>query len=676
MLDTRDQTSTSPEAPTADVNPYVFVVGCQRSGTTLLQRMLDHHPQLAVGYDSHFIPRPIKRFPIGFDPPLTARLVERVRRFPRFSRLGIPETAVDEAATSARTYRAFVSNLYTAFGRLHGKPYAGEKSPGYCRHLPLLHGLFPHARTIHIIRDGRDVALSILDWGKGPTKLELFQREPAAACALWWLRDVTTGRRSGADLGPDRYHEIRYEDLVARPEDAMRELTAFLDLPYDDATVRFHEGKTRERAGRSTKAAWLPPTQGLRDWRTQMSERDLAIFEAIAGEQLAELGYEVGIAPITGEVRAAADDCAAWWAEHMPSWEQTTQSGADSPRPVVVEATEAEPAPAPTPSASASPNPYLFAVGCPRSGTTMLKRILDAHPQLAMTPETHWIPRFFRRRIGVTPDGRVTPALVNELLGYHKFANLKIAPADLADIVGAAPARSYADVVAGIFDAFARGKGKTLAGDKTPGYVQHVPILHMLWPRARFVHLIRDGRDVCLSLLDWDRAPRTVGRFGTWDDDPVSTGALWWERMVRLGREAGTAIGPDRYHEVSYEKLVHEPEDTCTALCAYLELPYDDVMVRFHEGRKRSGEGLSAKRSWREITPGIRDWRSQMSPDAAERFEAVAGDLLDELGYERAFPSPRAEFLEAAAAVRDRFTKDPHFKERSLPTAWVPSRSA
>ena len=216
---------------TCERNPYVFVVGCPRSGTTLLQRMLDHHPRLAVANDTHFIPRALEEVipqavadvagPV--DPPLSPELVEWVLGYHRFARLGLVEAIVRQAAAEAATYRDFVSALYSEFGRLHGKPLAGEKTPDYVRRLPLLHAVFPWVRTVHIIRDGRDVALSTLEWAsedKGPGKLELWQDEPVAVCALWWQWQVRTGMRDGAVLGPSRYHEVKYEELVAARSDA------------------------------------------------------------------------------------------------------------------------------------------------------------------------------------------------------------------------------------------------------------------------------------------------------------------------------------------------------------------------------------------------------------------------------------------------------------------------
>src|SRR5687767_7290835 len=111
-------------------------------------------------------------------------------------------------------------------------------------------------------------------------------------------------------------------------------------------------------------------------------------------------------------------------------------------------------------------NPYLFVVGCPRSGTTLLRRMLDAHPQLAITPETHWIPRWLERGIGVTPEGLATPELVSRLLASPKFSRTEIGRPELEGLLQAGPVR-YADFVRGFFDLYGRVQGKPLVGDKT-----------------------------------------------------------------------------------------------------------------------------------------------------------------------------------------------------------------
>lgn len=297
-------------------NPYLFAVGCPRSGTTLLQRMLDNHPDLAVANDTHFIPKAIKGAATDGDPPLTPELVEKTRTYRRFHRLGVSDEAVRRAAESADTYGEFVGALYTEFAGMRGKPLGGEKTPDYVGELPLLHALFPWARFIHIVRDGRDVALSVRKWAdenKGPGKLEFWSEEPVAVCALWWRRQVETGMRDGRRLGPRKYHELRYEDLVAEPEKNLREMAIFLDLPYSEKMANYHEGKIREKPGIDAKKAWLPPTRSLRNWRSEMSERDVELFEALAGDLLRELGYELSVKGFSPEVEDTAARLRDWW---------------------------------------------------------------------------------------------------------------------------------------------------------------------------------------------------------------------------------------------------------------------------------------------------------------------------------------------------------------------------
>ncbi|MCA1682754.1 MAG: sulfotransferase, partial [Actinobacteria bacterium] len=216
-------------------NPCVFVVGCPRSGTTLLQRMLDHHPLLAVSNDPHFIPFAIEGVRDGLDPAVTPALVEWLLAYRTFARLGLGEGTVRAAAAKSETYSQFVGELYSEFARLRGKPFGGEKTPRYVRFLPLLHSLFPWVRTVHVIRDGRDVALSTLEWARpdrGPGRFRLWLEQPVAVCALSWRWHVATGMRDGMSLGGAHYHEVRYEELVAAPETILRELAAFLQLPY------------------------------------------------------------------------------------------------------------------------------------------------------------------------------------------------------------------------------------------------------------------------------------------------------------------------------------------------------------------------------------------------------------------------------------------------------------
>jgi hypothetical protein len=318
-----------------------------------------------------------------------------------------------------------------------------------------------------------------------------------------------------------------------------------------------------------------------------------------------------------------------------------------------------------------SRNPFVFVVGCPRSGTTLLRRMLDAHPDLAITRETHWIPELWKRRVGLTADGLVTAGLVDALVADSRFADLSLERRDLDSIVQANGRLSYASFITALFDLYGSRQGKPLVGDKTPGYAREIATLYGLWPRARFVHLIRDGRDVCLSALKWRRKAESFARrFGTWSEDPVTTAALWWEWHVRAARLAGHSLAPTLYREVRYESLVDDPETEASRLCEFLAIGHDAAILRFHEGRTRTEPGLSPKRAWLPPTPGLRDWRRELARPDLVQIEATIGDLLEELGYERGVDRLPAAAVTRAGRIRRAFERALPDAHQALPEGW------
>jgi hypothetical protein len=279
--------------------------------------------------------------------------------------------------------------------------------------------------------------------------------------------------------------------------------------------------------------------------------------------------------------------------------------------------------------------------------------MVDAHPEIGVAPSIHWIAGHFRRRGVRAPDDPVTAELVLGLADDRRLARFGIDPEELEALVPVGERVEYRRFLAAFLELYARKRDKPRVGNKTAPFVRRIRTLHNAWPEARFIHLIRDGRDVCLSALSWPSAERSLGRYPTWNEDPVSTAAFWWERKVRAGREAGGPLGPSLYREVRYEALVSEPARECVALCGFLGLPFDEAMVRFERGATSGDDDLDRAHPWHPIMAGLRDWRTQMRDGGVERFEALAGDLLEELGYSRAFPRPGPKARRHAAGVRE-----------------------
>jgi hypothetical protein len=315
-------------------------------------------------------------------------------------------------------------------------------------------------------------------------------------------------------------------------------------------------------------------------------------------------------------------------------------------------------------------NPYLFVVGAARSGTTLLQRMLDAHPRLAVVDETYWLLRF-REPTGLTREGLVTEELLPLLLASPKFARMELSEQDLVDLLSREQPVRYERFVARIFDIYAARRGKQLAGDKSPGYVRRMAEIHELWPRARFVHIIRDPRDVCLSMLDWRGGEQAAGQYGTWEMDPVVSTALYWRLSVAVGRDAGERLGPGLYHEVRYEDLVAFPDRELERMCEFLRLPYAEAMTRFYEGKTRGVKpGRSSKAQWLPPTAGLRDWRVQLDAADAERIEAAVGRLLVSLSYRSRLEHISCAAGDRVARVREIFTRNALARNRTLPKDW------
>lgn len=270
--------------------PFPFIVGSGRCGTTLVRVMLDAHPAIAIPNEAYF---PIEPAPAWSDPSGAINLdaavsgLEAQWWLPRWKlEPGAFRTAA--IAETPDTYPDLIRCLYGVYASARDKARYGSKTPKHVLDIEVLARMLPEAVFIHLVRDGRDVALSYLDTNFGPKDL--------AQAAGLWRRRVERGRSAGRALGTGRYLELRYEDLLDDPELALRELCGLIGLTFDPAMLRYHEGATDHVSGTNVnkvhKHLSLPPTKGLRDWRAQMSGTDVALFESIAGPTLEAFGYE------------------------------------------------------------------------------------------------------------------------------------------------------------------------------------------------------------------------------------------------------------------------------------------------------------------------------------------------------------------------------------------------
>lgn len=281
------------KSPQPDNSP-IFVLGCPRSGTTLLRNLLRAHSRITIPNETFFIPFIYASLGEPPDEAAARRLVEILLQVETVRRWDCDFDA--EAMAARGTYAGIVDALFQHWARKEGKPRWGDKTPLHVLHLPLLARLFPDAKLIHIVRDGRDAAASWLKAAFGP--------ENWYAAAIRWKRLVETGLRDEAALRPDQIRRVRYEDLLADPEGTLRDLCAFLNEEFEPAMLTPNPVPREVRPIRRHRLPliWRKRTGHVREteivagnkekWRSALTREQRAVFESVAGSTLERLGYE------------------------------------------------------------------------------------------------------------------------------------------------------------------------------------------------------------------------------------------------------------------------------------------------------------------------------------------------------------------------------------------------
>ncbi len=647
---------TVPQEPLSFPPPF-FVVGYGRSGTTWLELSLNTHPEILCKGSGMFFGRDMDLFDTQRTLPVALANTEDLKTWhdmrPNYWR----ERPFEEDLPGM--VKALANHTMGAELQRSGKSIVGDRTPHYVSHLEEVKELYPEAKIIHIIRDGRDVAISNLHavWQNardkgGPVDLDpeslrkrdayledrkaflesgesLFTEEGIENLASSWVGMVRRGRRQGRKLFGEHYLEVYYETLLEDPGSELKRILGFLGADTDQAVVdriveeNSFEKVTGRQSGQEDPSSFnRKGTSG--EWEEVFTNRDRRVFEAAAGDLLRDLGYD--------------------------------REGSLPKQPAKV---SEKPAPV---TQSALTIPPFFAVGHGRSGTTWLERILNSHPEVLCKGSA----MFFGKRRNLY-EGRKT--LYAALEGSE---DLRLWHGMQANYWSE---RSYEGEMPGMVKALAdhvmgtalQESGKSIVGDRTPHYVSHLEEVKELYPEAKIIHIIRDGRDVAISNLHavWNSArdrggpvdlkPEDLRRRDAYLEDPegylqsgesiftearVEELAHSWNGVVSKGRADGNRLFGENYLELRYESLLENPVPELEKLFGFLGVSVDpSTLERIAE--KNSFEKMSGRKPGQEkpssfFRKGVHgDWKNVLNKRDREVFKKHAGQLLIELGYER-----------------------------------------
>lgn len=265
---------------------------------------------------------------------------------------------------------------------------------------------------------------------------------------------------------------------------------------------------------------------------------------------------------------------------------------------------------------------YFFVVGCSRSGTTLLSVLLDRHSRLCVTPETAFFDEIAPQLAAIHED----QSLLRLLRQWRRLPELRLEPESVLQYLTQQRWQpTAANVLASLLDLYTQGQGKARCGEKTPQHLAHADTILRCFPNAKIICLLRDGREVALSLraMPW------------WGSADLQAAADHWKLCLRQ-MESCMQQYPAQFKVIKFEELVAQPEATLTAVMNFLherfepdqlrtDVPSGVVLARSLEWK---GQALEAVDSTR--ISGRRDLAS-----AAEIafLDQALGDDLRTYGY-------------------------------------------
>ncbi len=237
----------------------VFLVGAERSGTTMLRLMLDHHPQIAW----------LNEFEYAVDRISAEGVFPQIEEYAQWLEQHRIFKATKFHVNVALTYPDLIKDFLQQRGKLAGKPIVGATVH---RHFDRLLTMFPDARFIHLVRDPRDVAPSVIKMG--------WAGNVYAACR-WWIEAEQCWDLVADKVGQDRFVQIRYEDLLANPEQELAKACGLIGVAYDDAMLEYHTDTSYKR----------PDASAAQRWKKTLSKGKVALIEQRCAEILTDRGY-------------------------------------------------------------------------------------------------------------------------------------------------------------------------------------------------------------------------------------------------------------------------------------------------------------------------------------------------------------------------------------------------
>ena len=296
-------------------------------------------------------------------------------------------------------------------------------------------------------------------------------------------------------------------------------------------------------------------------------------------------------------------------------------------------------------------NRPIFIFGCPRSGTSLLSRIIGCHPRIAVPFESHLYNTFYPwlKYYGDLKLKQNQERLIDDILSTEVMRDWTPC-LNRQTILEAIKRFDFHGIVDSIMCSWAKTQGKTRWGEKTPAHAFYWQAILSGFPDLQVLHIVRDGRDVALS---WKRA-----RFGPKHIYPLARG---WVKYLETVEKLRTVLTEDSFLEVRYEKLLSEPKPVVRNICTFLGEEFTPKMLDFYKVSAPYPTDWQNQKNLSKppLTSNKGKWHNEMTSNELRIFEALAGSALERYGYQKQLELSRISRLEI---MRFKYLEHPPLK--------------
>lgn len=286
----------------------------------------------------------------------------------------------------------------------------------------------------------------------------------------------------------------------------------------------------------------------------------------------------------------------------------------------------------------------VFIIGSPRSGTSLLRLMMTSHSQIMVPPESGflvWLANQYGEwTASDTLNEQILCNYLADLQKCRKFDTWELnSPEIKAKILQIQP-ENYSQLSSCVYLAYAEklGRQPTIWGDKNNFYLEHIPELIRLYPQARFIHIVRDGRDIACSYREIQQRPSSSPYSPNLPTDMVTIARQWSTNLFKV-QDDSSVLHPEQKLTISYENLVNEPQLIMRKVVDFLGVDYEPTMLDFYVSNQNQHLEPAALMDWKQRTlepvsaKTVGRFLTELSADEIKVFQDTAQDCLQTFGY-------------------------------------------